>query len=341
MEFSILIPVYKAEAFLPAALDSALAQSFRDYEIVAAEDGSPDGCGAILDRYAAAYPDRLRVLHLPHQGTIPTRRSLIEAARGEISVWLDADDLMAPDALQTFRDAFSADPELDAFLYEYTFFYDDDGREVSRPALFADGSRFAGNEGKKPIYELLIRGSLLDSLCIKAMRTELLKADPSDYGPVAANPYGEDVLHSLYPLTKARAIRYTTRSFYRYRMHNDSVMHAFSAAGLNKRFNEGKFAFFAPFMKVWGLDDAEHQTLLKASSYKTVVDGVLYFIEAGYDKKDIRAYVRQFNADHPELKKIARSKVLSLKLRTILLLFSLKMPYLIEAVYKLIRLIRR
>ena len=60
--FSIIIPIYKVEAFLRPCVDSVLSQSFRDFEVLLTDDGSPDGCPAICDAYAAA-DSRIKVIH--------------------------------------------------------------------------------------------------------------------------------------------------------------------------------------------------------------------------------------------------------------------------------------
>jgi len=64
---SVVVPVYDVAEFLPSCLDSILASPLADLEVIAVDDASPDGSGAILDRRAAADP-RLRVLHLDRNG---------------------------------------------------------------------------------------------------------------------------------------------------------------------------------------------------------------------------------------------------------------------------------
>ena len=69
MIFSVVIPVYNVKDYLPKCVDSVLAQDFDDYELVLVDDGSTDGeSGAICDRYAAAHPERIRVIHKPNGG---------------------------------------------------------------------------------------------------------------------------------------------------------------------------------------------------------------------------------------------------------------------------------
>ena len=95
---SVLIPVYNAAPFLAEALGSIAAQSFTDLEIVAVDDGSSDGSGAILADFAAREP-RCRLISRLNQGLIATRNELLAAARGEFVAWMDADDVSLPTRL--------------------------------------------------------------------------------------------------------------------------------------------------------------------------------------------------------------------------------------------------
>ncbi len=106
---SVIIPVYKVEAYLPACLDSVLSQTLSDIEVICVDDASPDGCPAILDAYAAR-DARLRAVHLSenrHQGYC--RNAGMELARGEYLYFLDSDDMITPDALEAVSAAADRD----------------------------------------------------------------------------------------------------------------------------------------------------------------------------------------------------------------------------------------
>ena len=341
MEFSILMPVYKAADTLEEAVQSVLRQAYDDYELLLVEDGSPDESGRLCDALASRDPARILVMHCPHRGTIPTRREAIAAARGDFILWLDADDLMEPDTLSCLHRLRTEHGDPDMILYEFTAFYDDDRPDDARPPLFPDLTVFEGDAAKAPLYELYIRGNQLDALWAKAARRELYQNDPTDYAPYLSNPYGEDALHGLYPLTHAARVLYTDRRLTRYRIRQNSVMHRFDKARLDQRLNTGKFAFFEPFLKEWGLWDEKHRTLLKASSYRGVLDGILYFmLEDGYDQKEVRDYARGFVKTHPELKELARSPYLGKKSRVIFRLFSAGLFGLLRAAIKVRRKFR-
>ena len=97
---SILVPVYNAEKNLKGCLDSILAQTYTDYEIVLVNDGSADGSGAICEAYAAQYP-AIRVIHQENGGVSRARNVLLAAARGAYITFVDADDALDPWYLET------------------------------------------------------------------------------------------------------------------------------------------------------------------------------------------------------------------------------------------------
>ena len=341
MDFSILIPVYRSEEVLAETVRSALSQQGDfSYEIVLVEDGSPDGSGAVCDDLAAAHPDMIRVIHRPHTGTVLTRRVAVAAAEGDFIVWLDSDDLLEPACLSTLMKYRRAYPQADVILYELSFFFEDGRPEESRPPL-AEAPRLIAGEEKKELYRLLIEGNRLDSLCIKAIRRELMRNDPADYAPYSANPYGEDALHCLYPLTEAASVLLIPEVLYRYRMRTGSVMHVFDTAQLDKRYNELKLAFFEPYLRHWGMDSADDRAKLKASAFKGVLDGILYFYEGNYDRKAVLHYASDFADSHPELKELAGNKAIGRKQQVLFRLFAAKKIRLIEAGYQLLRMGRK
>ena len=93
---SIIVPVYKAERFLNECIDSILAQTFPDFELILVDDGSPDTCPALCDA-AAAKDKRIRVIHKKNGGQSTARNAGLDAARGEWIAFVDSDDTITPD----------------------------------------------------------------------------------------------------------------------------------------------------------------------------------------------------------------------------------------------------
>lgn len=97
---SIIVPVYKTEAYLEKCVDSILAQTFRDFELLLIDDGSPDNCSALCEEAAARDP-RIRVIHQKNAGLSAARNTGVEAARGEWIGFVDSDDSIAPEMYET------------------------------------------------------------------------------------------------------------------------------------------------------------------------------------------------------------------------------------------------
>jgi len=93
---SVILPVYNAEKYLELAIESILAQSFYDFELLILNDGSKDGSDAIIDGFVKK-DRRCKKLSWPNRGLIPTLNAGLEEAKGEIIFRMDADDICRPD----------------------------------------------------------------------------------------------------------------------------------------------------------------------------------------------------------------------------------------------------
>ena len=99
MKLSIVVPVYKVERFLDKCIESVLAQTFTDFELILVDDGSPDNCGKMCDEWAAK-DERIRVIHKKNGGLSDARNAGIEAAKGDYIGLVDSDDYIKPDMFE-------------------------------------------------------------------------------------------------------------------------------------------------------------------------------------------------------------------------------------------------
>jgi hypothetical protein len=127
---SVLMPVFDGDRYLAGALNSVLAQSFADFELVAVDDGSHDGSLATLERFASR-DDRIRVLARPHRGLVAALNDGLDACRGRLIARMDADDLCHPERFHRQIERMEAEPGLIA-LGTQAALIDADGRPLGR-----------------------------------------------------------------------------------------------------------------------------------------------------------------------------------------------------------------
>lgn len=95
---SIVVPVYGTEAYLPQCVESLLAQTHSHLELILIDDGSPDHCGTLCDRYGEQ-DRRILVIHQENQGVSAARNAGVKAAHGQYIAFVDSDDWVEPDYL--------------------------------------------------------------------------------------------------------------------------------------------------------------------------------------------------------------------------------------------------
>ncbi len=121
---SVIVPAYNAEKTIARTLDSVLAQTYSNFELLVIDDGSED---ATLDIIKSVSDYRLKVFSYPHQGHSAARNHGLDQAVGEYVALIDADDLWTPDKLEAQLHALQSHPEA-AVAYSWTNFIDQDDR---------------------------------------------------------------------------------------------------------------------------------------------------------------------------------------------------------------------
>lgn len=114
---SVVVPVYKVEAFLQECIDSILTQTYTDFELILVNDGSPDASGRICDENAKK-DVRIRVLHQENLGVTRARANGVSMARGEFITFVDSDDTLLPDALKLLMEPVNTDVDIVLARYE-------------------------------------------------------------------------------------------------------------------------------------------------------------------------------------------------------------------------------
>ena len=129
---SVLIPTWNRANLIGAAIESALHQTYQDFEVIVVDDGSEDGTADVVKRY-----DRVRYVPQAHRGIPVTRNRALEEASGELLCWLDSDDMWAPEKLEKQVAYLDMHPECQIVFCRYRNFSDspDGGAQFQRNDL--------------------------------------------------------------------------------------------------------------------------------------------------------------------------------------------------------------
>jgi len=128
--FSILMPVYNRQNYVGEAIDSVLAQTFKDYELFAVDDGSTDLSAAVL----ASYGTRIKLLQQSNQGPEVARNKAAAMAQGEYLVFFDSDDYLFPFALETLDKVISRFGTPTLLMGSMERFHDGEGKPPEAPS---------------------------------------------------------------------------------------------------------------------------------------------------------------------------------------------------------------
>jgi glycosyltransferase involved in cell wall biosynthesis len=152
MTYSIIVPVYNAEKYLHRCIDSILAQSDSDYELILVDDGSQDSSGEICDTYAAA-DNRIKVFHQKNKGVVSARNKGIAMTQGDYICYVDADDRVESRMLEKLREYLKKYHEPDMLFFQAIRDYGDQQKEI--PNYLAQGY-YDKNRLMKEVYPAMM-----------------------------------------------------------------------------------------------------------------------------------------------------------------------------------------
>ncbi len=168
MFFSVILPVYNVEKYLPECMESILKQSFGDFEVILVDDGSRDKSGALCDEYAQR-DERVRVIHKANGGASDTRNVGLENAQGEYIVYVDSDDFITSELFLEELYAEIQKTKSDIVLYKFSKYYDETGK-MDKCDFSLD---FVSGETDSMLVELVRRDAYYGMAWIKAFRRSI------------------------------------------------------------------------------------------------------------------------------------------------------------------------
>lgn len=226
MFFSVIVPVYKVEKYLPNCIESVLNQTFSDFELILVDDGSPDSCPQICEDYKEK-DSRIKVVHKPNGGLASARRAGIKVAEGEYVYNLDSDDLIENDTLEC---AYNIIKETDCEIVSFSYRWVKGDKTVDITNDCLDEGLYTGNDIEKHIYPRLFMDKNMNHVSYylsgKAVKREFLT--PYQLGVSEKISLGEDFCCVIPCYLNAKSVYISKKEAYLYTVREDSLSKEFN-----------------------------------------------------------------------------------------------------------------
>ena len=211
-KISVIVPVYKVEAFLDRCVQSIANQSYRNLEIILVDDGSPDNCPSMCDAWAEK-DSRVKVIHKKNGGLSDARNAGMAIATGEFMGFVDSDDWIAPDMYQHLYDLLEADgSDIAACGIEMVW-------EDGTPSRLLTKSGCCVLDQEDAMRAIIEEFWLKQPVWYKLYKTALIRDIPFPVGK-----YHEDVFWSYQAVARAQKVSVSDKIGYYYFQRSGSIM---------------------------------------------------------------------------------------------------------------------
>lgn len=246
MKLSIIVPVYKVERYLDFCLKTICRQKIDDCEIILVDDCSPDHCGEICDEWAKK-DKRIQVVHCPENGGLSMARNIgLDLATGEYITFIDSDDYIAPDTLQSNMELLKAHKEADVVEYPVCVYHGTSKTYRYKPGKnnIEDFTGWIKRKGYAHCYAWN-----------KIYRRSLWKDRRFPVGKLF-----EDIYTIPYVLRDAKWILCSKRGLYYYCSHEGSISNTLTVKG-EKDLLQSKLQLFNALNKHEGLTEKDRDEI--------------------------------------------------------------------------------
>ena len=218
---SVIVPIYKVEAYLERCIRSLVDQTYTDLEIILVDDGSPDRCGEICDEWAKK-DERICVVHKENGGLSDVRNAGVAVATGEYIGFVDSDDWVEP---RMYELLYTALQETGAQIAECTR---EDFSDSTIPTPYkAETPERQVYTTEQALFELIGDGALRQTVWNKLYRAELVKDKLFPVGKI-----NEDEFWTYRVFGEAQVIVRIEAALYHYYQREDSIIHTYDARRL-------------------------------------------------------------------------------------------------------------
>lgn len=274
---SIIVPVYNTEKYLPKCLDSILAQSYKNLEIILVNDGSKDGSGDICDKYAAM-DSRIKVFHKENEGVSKARNVALEIATGEYIGFVDSDDTISHEMFEILYNNLVKN-EVEISICDFKMVYNDKEEHLNPENLSMKLS------SDKAIENILLGKYFQGHLCNKLFKADVIKGLRFDEDIYVY----EDMLLVIKAVLNSKNVFFDSTPLYDYYMREGSALHTV--------FNYRRYSAHTACIRM--LDEINHSTvenkeqLSKCVYTAILICNTVFLQKLYYDKSSRKEYCKK------------------------------------------------
>lgn len=285
-KISVIVPVYNTEQYLHRCIDSILAQTFTDFELLLIDDGSKDSSGKICDEYAAK-DSRVRVFHKENGGVSSARNLGLDNVQGEWITFVDSDDWLESKGLELLINASDADIIIGEIMFE----------KNGTTSFLSNTSNKTG----KDLYELIstqINHSAFCSPCAKLFSANLIRKHHIRFNQSLT--FGEDSVFVKYYLLYVNSISNIHELCYHYDDIGDNIYQKYS-----RSFQPIQDYYYATISLYESLEKSKDITISKHGVIGVVFNIAMTCLKKNGQKdlKSVRRFLKDDNVRYELLKR--------------------------------------
>ena len=260
----IIIPVYNCEKTINKCIDSVLKQTFSDWQVLLVDDCSTDNSKQIIDDYIKKDSRFFYYKNDKNSGASTTRNNALDKVESEYVAFLDSDDFWEEDMLKTLYDKakqYNADVVQCRFIYDFP-----NGTQVLPKGVF-DKEMFLEGKLLKKAYIKMMTGINMNHVCMKLIRTSLIKDIRFD----VTMPTAEDLDFCVRLFNNVKRYCFTPKVMYHYFRHEESLTGKSLSFTTRLKANKKVSKQMKRSLPIWNVDTAFYRFLASMRPYIIIV----------------------------------------------------------------------
>lgn len=289
---SIIVPIYNSAKYLKQCVESILAQTYPNIEIILVNDGSKDNSLDIM-RYYVAKDSRVKILSRENKGQFQTRKDGMKMATGKYITFVDSDDWIDTEMIENMlkiQNKYNTDIVRCNYVDEHV----EENRRVPNPPIYPKTTYIRKNEFKEMVYPIFISTHQINSACGQIIRK-------STIGEYESNPkirIAEDLAFNLQLYQDIKNVVFIPENYYHYRANVEGITNIKEMNALKRKMKDIIYVYsqYYALIEKWGMNTELNQKLVTQRIFREIrrcIESTYTFKTSYCQKVEICQYARK------------------------------------------------